>query len=89
MIYEVDSDFAGFRKAVFGSGVNIILAERKVNSTNSVGKSLFLECINFVLGADFAKGEFSKYEELEGHYISLTMDLENRKVKVKRKISKT
>ncbi|KMT61247.1 DUF2326 domain-containing protein [Paenilisteria newyorkensis] len=87
MIYELDCDFPGFKKINFKPGVNIILAEKKINSTNSVGKTLMLECINFIFGATYADCQLTKYKELEGHTVKLKMDLINKKVEVSRIIS--
>lgn len=88
MIRSVNSDFPGFKKIELSSGVNIILAQRLNNTTNGLGKSLFLECINYVLGADYARSELSKYAELQNYSITLEMDFENSVISVTRLISK-
>lgn len=89
MILSVNSDFPGFKKIELDSGVNIILAERLNNTTNGLGKSLFLECVNYVLGADYKRSELSKYDELQGYSIAIEMDFENSDVMVTRQISKS
>ncbi|MGM0213206.1 DUF2326 domain-containing protein [Enterococcus sp. AZ109] len=89
MIRSVNSDFPGFEKVVLSSGVNIILAERLNNSTNGLGKSLFLDCINYALGADYKRSELSNYADLQGYSITLEMDFEDELISVTRKISKS
>ncbi|GAA0071410.1 hypothetical protein UT300003_29340 [Clostridium sardiniense] len=87
MIYEINSNFPGFREIPLNKGINIILAKRINNSNNSVGKSLSLECINYILGSEYGRNELSKYPDLDGYYLTLKMDMDNKVVKVKRYIS--
>lgn len=89
MIRSVNSNFPKFKKIELSSGVNIILAQRLTNTTNGLGKSLFLECINYVLGADYKRSELSKYQELQNYSITLEMDFEGEIIFVTRLISKS
>ncbi|EGC8398219.1 AAA family ATPase, partial [Listeria monocytogenes] len=87
MIHSVNSNFPNFEKIELDSGVNIILAQRVNNTTNGVGKTLFLECIDYVLGATYSRSQLSNYDELQGYSVTLEMDFENKLVSVTRKIS--
>lgn len=88
MIHSVDSDFPNFEKIELSAGVNIILAQRVNNTTNGVGKTLFLECIDYVLGATYTRSQLSNYDELQGYSVTLEIDFEDKLVSVTRKISK-
>jgi len=87
MIHQINSDFPNFKPISLTSGVNIILAEKKVNTTNSLGKSLFLETINFILGADYSKNALSKHKDLHGFSIKAIMDIDGQKKEYSREIS--
>lgn len=83
----MNSNFPNFKPIKLKTGVNIILAQRVNNTTNGVGKSLFLESIDYVLGSDYNKSELAKYPDLEGFSITLIMDFEGSLIEVSRKIS--
>ena len=87
MIHQINSDFPGFKPINLTSGVNIILAEKKENTTNSLGKSLLLETINFIFGADYSKSTLSKHKDLQGYSILATIDFGKEKNEYKRQIS--
>lgn len=87
MIHQIDSDFPNFKPIKLTAGVNIILAENKVNTTNSQGKSLFLETINFIFGAEYSKSILSKHKELQGFSIQAIIDINNQKIECSREIS--
>ncbi|UED78406.1 DUF2326 domain-containing protein [Lysinibacillus sp. CD3-6] len=88
MIHQINSDFPNFKEINLTSGVNIILAENKINTTNSLGKSLFLESINFIMGADYSKSILSKHKDLDGYSIKAIIDLDAQKKEYCREISK-
>lgn len=87
MIHQINCNYPNFEPVNLTSGVNIILAENKKNTTNSLGKSLFLETINFIFGADYNKSPLSKHKDLQGYSIIATIDVDDNKNKYSREIS--
>lgn len=87
MISKINSDFPNFTPITFDYGVNIILAERALTSSNSVGKSLSLEIINFVLGADYSKNKLTSYKDLQNTSLFLDVNIDNEVCQFKRLIS--
>lgn len=60
MILSIESNLPGFKKMEFRPGLNVLLADRNVFSTekqtrNSAGKSSLIEIVHFLLGADVTK----------------------------------
>lgn len=87
MISKINSDFPNFTPITFDYGVNIILAERVNTSSNSVGKSLSLEIINFVLGADYSRNKLTSYEDLQNTSLFVDMNIDKEVYQFKRVIS--
>lgn len=87
MISKINSDFPNFTPITFDYGVNIILAERALTSSNSVGKSLSLEIINFVLGADYSKNKLTGYKALQNTSLFLDVKIGKQVEQFKRVIS--
>lgn len=88
MIYQLKTNFPGFETVEFHSGINIILAKRTNITTNGVGKTLLLACIDYVLGAEYSKSPLTKYPELDGITISLNMDVSGKRIDVSRILRK-
>lgn len=87
MIYQLTSDFPEFLPIDFQSGINIILAKRSQNTTNGLGKTLLIACIDFVLGSNYKGSILAKYPELNNYTITLLMDYKNEKIFASRKIN--
>ncbi|MFL2076074.1 DUF2326 domain-containing protein [Marinilactibacillus psychrotolerans] len=87
MIYQLTSDFPEFSPIDFHSGINIILAKRSQNTTNGLGKTLLIACIDFVLGSNYKKSLLTKYPELNNYTITLQMDYKNEKISASRMIN--
>ncbi len=87
MIHSIKCDKPFFKNIEFKPGFNVILAERKKESTqkdsrNGLGKSTLIEIIHFCLGAD--KGETLKKPELEDWTFTLKLDLAGETYSVSR-----
>ena len=87
MISKINSDFPNFTPITFDYGVNIILAERALTSSNSVGKSLSLEIINFVFGADYSKNKLTGYTDLKNTSLFVDVNINKKVYQFKRVIS--
>lgn len=60
MLYKLSANKPSFRDIVFSKGLNIVVAERteasgNKASRNALGKTTFVEILDFCLGADFTK----------------------------------
>lgn len=88
MIIQINSDFPNFKPINLNSGVNIILATKVNSSTNSVGKSISLELINFIMGADYSKSKLSKYKDLQGFNINAKISFDEDAKEYSRKMLK-
>jgi uncharacterized protein YydD (DUF2326 family) len=87
MIHSVSSDKASFKRIEFRPGFNVVLAERKKESSkkdsrNGLGKSTLIEIIHFCLGAD--KGETLNKKELDGWSFTLELDIAGKRYSVTR-----
>lgn len=87
MIHSIKCDKPSFKNIEFKPGFNVILAERKKESTqkdsrNGLGKSTLIEIIHFCLGAN--KGETLKKPELNDWTFTLELDLSGEKYFVSR-----
>ena len=88
MIYKLSTDFPEFKPIFFRKGINIILPKRAENTSNGVGKTILLACIDYVLGANYKESILTGYPELQGITISLTMDYMGEKMIVSRNLDK-
>jgi len=82
MLKAVRCDKKSFREVTFKPGFNVILADRKKESTdkdsrNGLGKTTLIEIIHFLLGADVKKIEVLKAKELENWTFTLDLTLNN------------
>jgi uncharacterized protein YydD (DUF2326 family) len=72
MIVSIESSLKTFKTVHFRPGLNVLLSDRAVNSTdkqtrNSAGKTSLIEVIHFLLGADCDKESLFRLEELVEH----------------------
>lgn len=72
MIVSIESSLKTFKAVTFRSGLNVLLSDRTVNSTdkqtrNSAGKTSLIEVIHFLLGADCEKDSLFRLDELVEH----------------------
>ncbi|MCO6386669.1 ABC-three component system protein [Aliihoeflea sp. 40Bstr573] len=69
MIHAIGSSIASFRTLAFGPGLNVLLADQNLassetDSRNSLGKSSVVEIIHFLLGSTPARGSVFKAKAL-------------------------
>ena len=91
MIHKIWASDNRFKPVEFSSGLNIILAERDLNSSNKdtrngAGKTTLLNIIHFCLGADLSRLKLPK-DDLQDWHFYISMDLCGTKVIAKRSIS--
>ena len=72
MIRSITSDLPTFKALNFQRGLNILLADKSVGSSeghtrNSAGKSSFVEIVQFLLGANADKDSLVRHPALEGY----------------------
>lgn len=72
MIVSIESSLNTFKTVTFHSGLNVLLSDRMVNSTdkqtrNSAGKTSLIEVVHFLLGADCEKDSLFRLSELVEH----------------------
>jgi uncharacterized protein YydD (DUF2326 family) len=72
MIVSIESSLKTFKAVTFRPGLNVLLSDRAVNSTNrqtrnSAGKTSLIEIIHFLLGADCEKDSLLRMNELVEH----------------------
>jgi uncharacterized protein YydD (DUF2326 family) len=92
VITGVRANKRGFREVTFGTGANIILADRSKtagdkDTTNALGKSTLIEIIDFCLGANADPKQGLRIEPLEGWCFTLDMTLRDTDVSVTRSVS--
>lgn len=93
MIRILSSDIATFKNLKFGSGLNIILAEKSAEATdrqtrNAAGKTSFVELIHFLLGADIKRESLLKATALQDASFSTTLDVAGVTYDVTRSVTK-
>ena len=95
MLYKLSANKPSFRDIVFSKGLNIVVAERteasgNKASRNALGKTTFVEILDFCLGADFTKKSklyspnlldwsFSLEMELAGYHFEVTRHINDAK----------
>ncbi|WP_279483317.1 DUF2326 domain-containing protein [Aureimonas sp. SK2] len=72
IIVEIDSDLPTFKRVEFRPGLNILLADRHADASdtetlNGSGKSSLVEIVHFLLGANADKGSLLRDPALEGY----------------------
>ncbi len=91
MIRGVRANKKGFRQITFGTGANILLADRSKtagdkDTTNALGKSTLIEIIDFCLGANSDPKKGLRIEQLEDWSFTLDLTLRGTDVAVTRSV---
>lgn len=89
MIYELRASDPRFKTLTFGPGLNILLAERHEQATdtdtrNGVGKSSFVLLLHFLLGGNAGKSSLFTSESLAAWRFALDFDLGTARTTVER-----
>lgn len=89
MIVSIESSLNTFKPVVFHSGLNVLLSDRTVGSTdkqtrNSAGKTSLIEVIHFLLGADCDKDSLFRLDELVDHSFKGTFRIDGELLTVAR-----
>ncbi len=89
MIHSVKANRRGFREVHFGSGVNLLLADRsrtagEKDTTNALGKSTLIDIIDFCLGSNCAPGKGLRIEPLQDWTFTLEIDVGGCRVAITR-----
>jgi uncharacterized protein YydD (DUF2326 family) len=89
MIKAVRSDRKSFKQVVFDKGFNIILADRKEESSekdsrNGAGKTTLIEIIDFCLGSYPDKGKILRAKELENWTFTIDLTLRGKDYSISR-----
>lgn len=90
MILSISSDLPTFKTLTFQAGLNVLVADRKKESTegqtrNSAGKTSTVEVIHFLLGADAAKGSMFQAPALVNFFFRAKLRLGPHEITVARK----
>lgn len=85
MIRHVASSLPSFRRVEFGEGLNILVAERRgdsstTDSRNGTGKSSLLEIVHYVLGGDAGPKHPFRLPPLDRHTFTVGLDVAGRAV---------
>ncbi len=93
MIHKITANHDSFRPIRFGPGLNVILADRKEDSSrkdtrNGLGKSTLIEIIHFCLGARVQKGRGLAIPALADWAFTMEVSLGPDRVAVTRRISR-
>ena len=89
MIRELTSDLESFKTLTFGSGLNIILADKSQGATdlqsrNGAGKTSFVELVHFLFGADARPQSIFRSEALSEWTFSASVDIGEKRYSVSR-----
>lgn len=89
MIHELRASDQRFKKLAFGRGLNIILADRHEQATdtdtrNGVGKSSFVLLLHFLLGGNAGKNSVFTSDALRAWRFSMDFDLGSARATVER-----
>lgn len=92
MLYKLTANHSSFKSIVFSKGLNIILGERietsgEKDSRNTLGKTTFIEIIDFCLGSDFTKQSKLYAPELEDWAFTLELEISGYRFEVTRYIN--
>ena len=93
MIHSVTANKASFRSVTFNEGLNLIVAERfhestDTNTRNGLGKTTLFRIIDFCLGSDVNRPGVLSTNYLKGQdwEFSVDLDVRGRRVKVTRAV---
>ncbi|MCQ2965609.1 MAG: DUF2326 domain-containing protein [Alphaproteobacteria bacterium] len=91
MLYKLSANHSTFKPIVFNRGLNIVLAEKTSKSgekasRNALGKTTFIEILDFCLGSDFSKNSKLNALELKDWAFSLELELNSYHFEVTRYI---
>ena len=89
MLKRIYSDLSSFKNVTFKDGLNLVLAEKGIDSTdgrtrNGAGKSSLVELINSLLGSDLRKTNLLKNSELIHNRFGLEMELAGEPITLER-----
>jgi uncharacterized protein YydD (DUF2326 family) len=89
MLLTLTSDLPNFKAASFQPGLNIAVAERTKDastedSRNAVGKSSFIETLDFLLGASAGTDHVARRPEIVDYSFELTMQLGDSTTAIRR-----
>ena len=89
MIRELHSDLESFKTLTFGSGLNIILADKSQDATdlhsrNSAGKTSFVELVHFLFGAEARPQSIFRSEALSEWTFTASVDINEKQYLVSR-----
>ena len=89
MLHKIYSDLSSFKTVIFHKGLNLVIAEKHLKSTdmqtrNGAGKSSLVELINSLLGSDLRKGNVLKTKELVNQRFGLVIDLDDEDFVIER-----
>lgn len=89
MILRVWSDLENFRETRFKSGMNVVIADRskdasETESTNGLGKTTLIRIIQFCLGSDLSKDKVLNHPDLSSVLFGIDFDFNGSVIEVKR-----
>lgn len=93
MIHSVTANQPSFRPVFFKPGFNVILADRKLESTrkdsrNGLGKSTLIEIIHFCLGGSAPKRKGLRVDALVDWSFTVELDAGPRRLSITRAVAK-
>lgn len=89
MLKKIYSNHPSFKPVKFHSGLNLVLAEKDIKSTdgqtrNGAGKSSLVELISSLYGSELKKGSLLKTKELKAYRFGMELSQDNSTLIVER-----